>query len=258
MLLSSPRSEPPTALVRRRASRWACLIKQAGKVLVLLVLTHAGSAHALPGVESAASIRQAAEAFVRHGLPADAAKATVDVQGPAAGLRFPQCSDLRTAYFGAANPYGAQTVEVRCAAPQIWSLYLPVRVDRQQGVVVAARALQAGHALSAADLSTVQRDSTHLPPGAVGEAQLAVGQVLRYGVAAGQPIVQSMLTGPQLIHYGQPVSLVVQGMGVRLVALGQAMADGRVGQSVLVRNVQSGRMVSGVVDAQGQVVVPLN
>lgn len=225
---------------------------------MLLALTHAGSAHALPGVESAANIRQAVEDFVRQGLPAGAAKATVDVQGPAAGLRFPQCSDLRTAYFGAANPYGAQTVEVRCAAPQVWSLYLPVRVDRQQGVVVAARALQAGHALSAADLSTVQRDSTHLPPGAVSEAQLAVGQVLRYGVAAGQPIVQSMLTGPQLIHYGQPVSLVVQGMGVRLVALGQAMADGRVGQSVLVRNVQSGRMVSGVVDAQGQVVVPLN
>ena len=221
-------------------------------------LVWATAAWALPAVQSPASIRAAAEAFVRAGLPASAASAKIEVQGPAADLRFPLCSDLRTAYFGNANPYGAQTVEVRCTAPQVWSVYLPVRVDQQQGVVVAARALLAGHVLSRADLTTVERDSAHLPPGAVSDAQALVGQVLRYSVAAGQPLVQSMLTGPQLVHYGQPVSLVAQGMGVRLVALGQALAVGRVGQSVLVRNLQSGRVVSGVVDAQGQVVVPLN
>ncbi|MGA8009400.1 MAG: flagellar basal body P-ring formation chaperone FlgA [Thiomonas sp.] len=223
-----------------------------------LALTWAATVWALPAVESASSLRATVEAFVRAGLPAGADKVKIAVQGPAPGLRFPHCSDLRTAYFGNTNPYGAQTVEVRCAAPQVWSLYLPVRVDQQQGVVVVARALQAGHALTTADLTTVERDAAHLPPGAMGDAKALVGQVLRYSVAAGQPLVQSMLTGPQLVHYGQPVSLVAQGMGVRLVALGQAMADGRVGQSVLVRNVQSGRVVSGVVDAQGQVVVPLN
>ena len=215
------------------------------------------TAYAAPAPESPARIRAAVEAFVRAGLPAGGDQVTIDIQGPASGLRFPQCAELRTAYFGNPNPYGAQTVEVRCAAPNAWSLYLPVRVDRPQGVVVVARALQAGHVLTAADLTTVERDAAHLPPGAVNDAQALVGQVLRYSVAAGQPLVQSMLTGPQLVHYGQSVSLVAQGMGVRLVALGQAMADGRVGQSVLVRNVQSGRVVSGVVDAQGQVVVPL-
>ncbi|OYV32075.1 MAG: flagella basal body P-ring formation protein FlgA, partial [Thiomonas sp. 20-64-5] len=177
-----------------------------------LSLIGATAACALPAVQSPASIRAAVETFVRAGLPPAAAKAKIEVQGPAADLRFPQCADLRTAYFGNANPYGAQTVEVRCAAPQVWSLYLPVRVDQQQGVVVVARALQAGHVLSATDLTTVERDAAHLPPGAMNDAQAVVGQVLRYSVAAGQPLVQSMLTGPQLIHYGQPVSLVAQGM----------------------------------------------
>ncbi len=224
---------------------------------VLLALS-AALAAAMPAQQSAASIRAAVEAFVRAGLPATADKVRIDVQGPAPGLRFPQCDALHTAAFGNPNPFGAQTVEVRCLAPQAWTLYLPVRVDQQQGVVVVAKALQAGHVLTAADLTTVERDSARLPPGALGDASALVGQVLRFSVAAGQPLVPSMLTGPQLVHYGQPVSLVVQGMGVRLVALGQAMADGRVGQSVLVRNIQSGRVVSGVVDAQGQVVVPLN
>jgi flagella basal body P-ring formation protein FlgA len=226
-------------------------------VAAALVLSGTPAVCAQQPVQSPQSIRAAVEAFVRAGLPPAAADARIVVQGPAAGVRFPRCTELRTAYFGNPNVYGAQTVEVRCAAPQVWSLYLPVQVEQPQGVVVVSRALPAGHVLTAADLTTVERDTAQLPPGAVSNAQALVGQVLRYGVAAGQPLTQAMLTGPMLVHYGQMVSLVAQGMGVRLVALGQAMADGRVGQSVLVRNVQSGRVVSGVVDAQGQVVVPL-
>ncbi len=226
--------------------------------LAVVIATLAGDlAYGLPAAESNAAIRQAVETFIRQGLPAGTS-VTIDVDGPAPELRFPRCDHLSVAHFGPASAVGAQTVEVRCSAPRVWSLYLPVRVAQEQGVIVAARALQAGHVLSADDLSTVRRDTARLPPGTLMQTQAAVGQVLRYGVAAGQPIQQSMLTGPQLVHYGQPVSLVVQGMGIRLVALGQAMADGRVGQSVLVRNIQSGRMVSGVVDAQGQVVIPLN
>jgi len=224
----------------------------------LLCVASAAAARAVPAAENPQTIRAVVEAFVRAGLPPALAQARIDVQGPAPGLRFPRCDDLRAQAFGSPNPYGAQTVEVRCSAPKAWSLYLPVRVDQQQDVVVAARALPAGHVLSAADLTTLRRDAAQLPPGAAGSAQALVGQVLRYGVAAGQTLTQAMLTGPVLVHYGQPVSLVAQGMGVRLVALGQAMGDGRAGQSVLVRNPQSGRVVSGVVDAQGQVVVPLN
>jgi flagella basal body P-ring formation protein FlgA len=233
----------------RRGSRLAAFVLSA---------VYAAASWAVPATESPQTIRAVVEAFVRAGLPPALAQARIDVQGPAPGLRFPRCDDLRAQAFGNPNPYGAQTVEVRCHAPKAWSLYLPVRVDQQQEVVVAARALPAGHVLTASDLTTLRRDAAQLPPGAAGPAQALVGQVLRYGVAAGQTLTQAMLTGPVLVHYGQPVSLVAQGMGVRLVALGQAMGDGREGQSVLVRNPQSGRVVSGVVDAQGQVVVPLN
>ncbi|OZB48313.1 MAG: flagella basal body P-ring formation protein FlgA, partial [Thiomonas sp. 14-66-4] len=73
----------------------------------------------------------------------------------------------------------------------------------------------------------------------------------------GQSITQSMLAGPQLVHDGQSVSLVAQGQGVRLVALGKAMENGRQGQTILARNVQSGRVVSGVVDASGQILVAM-
>ncbi len=242
-------------LRRQRAVRRALV-----RALAAMALLGAGVAQASPApsaTEPAESIRGAVEGFVRAQLPGDAARARIDVQGPAPGLRFPRCEALRTRYFGTPDPYGAQTVEVRCAAPSAWVLYVPVRVDLPQTVLVARRALEAGHTLTADDLSAVERSRSSLPPGAEADSSLVVGQVLRFSVAAGQPIVQGMLTGPQLVRSGQSVDLVAIGPGVRLVALGQAMADGRVGQPVLVRNVQSGRVVTGVVNAQGEVVVQL-
>lgn len=207
--------------------------------------------------EPADHIRDVAEQFVRGRLPASSRDVRISVQGPADGLRFPRCTQLHARDFGPSNPFGAQTIEVVCAAPQAWSLYLPVQVTQAQGAVVAARALSAGHVLTEADLTVVQRNLANLPSGALTEAKLAVGQVLQYSVAAGQSITQSMLAGPQIVHYGQSVSIVALGQGVRLVALGKAMEGGRQGQTILARNVQSGRVVSGVVDANGQILVAM-
>ena len=206
--------------------------------------------------ESAQVLREAAQDYVRRHLPAGAATAAVRVRAGEVPAHFPRCAAGRLSEqaFGNPNPYGAQTVELRCDAPQAWSVYLPVAVDWPQQVVVAAHALAPGHTLSDADLQVVQRDRTSLPPGAVQNESEATGRVLRRGVAAGQSITDDMLAGPQLVHYGQAVSLIAEGDGVRLVALGVALQDGSQGQSVLVRNAQSGKVVSGVVDANGDVI----
>ena len=207
--------------------------------------------------EPAASIRQVVEHFVRSRLPQQSQDARITVQGPAQGLHFPRCGHLQASDFGAANPFGAQTVQVACLAPRVWSLYLPVQVAWPQGAVVAARALGAGHVLTESDLALVQRDLSSLPAGVITKPAQAIGRVLQYGVAAGQSVTQGMLAGPQLIHYGQSVSLVALGQGVRLVALGTAMGNGRQGQTILARNVQSGKVVTGIVDGAGQIMVAM-
>ena len=236
----------------RHLARWAAFM-----LLVAPLGLNLAAAKQVTAWESGDSIRQVVEQFVRSRLPEASRDARITVQGPAAGLHFPRCARLQAQNFGAANPFGAQTVEVSCAAPQAWSLYLPVQVAMPQGAVVAARALSAGHVLVEADLAVVQRDLASLPSGALTAPASAIGQVLQYSVAAGQSITQSMLAGPQLVHDGQSVALVAQGQGVRLVALGKAMENGRQGETILARNVQSGRVVSGVVDASGQILVAM-
>ena len=209
--------------------------------------------------EPGASIRAAAEHFVRAQLPLSMrARARIRVDGPAPALRFPRCARLHAQAFGTAGLFGPQTVEVICAAPKPWSLYLPVQVDTPQGAVLALHALDAGHVLRADDLTLAQRDLASLPAGTLDDLRQGVGQVLRYSVAAGQAITRAMLRGPRLVHAGQSVPLIALAPGVRLSALGVAMQDGSQGQTVMARNAQSGRIVHGVIDAAGEVVVEGN
>ncbi len=221
--------------------------------------TASTSTSALSRWESPAAMSDAAERFVREHLPAGAAADHVRVRAGRIAARFPACAaqHLVALPFGNPSPYGAQTVQLRCEAPQVWSVYLQVSVDWPQQVVVAAHAISPGHTLEPSDLQVLERDRAGLPPGALQSESQADGRVLRFGVAAGQSITQSMLSGPRLIHYGQAVSLIAEGDGVRLVALGIALQDGSQGQTVLVRNAQSGKVVSGVVDARGDVVAAL-
>ncbi len=230
---------------------------------LLVSAAHAAPVHGasaaqarLPQWESPGALRAAAVAFVRQHLPSGAGRASVRIHPGVVPAYFPRCAagSLRAQAFGDPNPYGAQTVQLRCLAPQAWSVYLPVQVDWPQSVVVAAHALEAGHTLVAGDLQIVQRNRAALPPGALRSERLAEGRVLRFGVGAGQSLTEAMLAGQRLVRYGQAVSLVAEGDGVRLVALGIALQDGSQGQTILVRNAASGRVVSGVVDAQGDVV----
>ncbi len=206
--------------------------------------------------ENPEQIRGAVAAFVKAHLPGNAAQAHVAVQGPAPGLRFPACRQMRMGFFGYSNPYGNQTVAVTCTTPSAWTIYIPVQLVMNQAVVVAARPLGAGTVLAADDLSIIRRNASNLAGSAVVDPQLAVGQVLRFGVAAGQPILASMLDAPEVVHAGQEITLIAEGDGVRISTIAKAMENGRPGQTILVRNNSSGKVIRGTVDQAGAVLVP--
>jgi len=220
------------------------------------ILLTAALAQADSPWENPEQIRGAVAAFVKAHLPANAVQAQIVVQGPAAGLRFPACGRMRMGFFGYGNPYGSQTVAVSCTAPSPWTIYIPVQLVMNQAVVVAARPLGAGTVLAADDLSIIQRNASNLAGSAVVNPQLAVGQVLRFGVAAGQPILASMLDAPEVVHAGQEITLIAEGDGVRISTIAKAMENGRPGQTILVRNNSSGKVIRGTVDRAGAVLVP--
>ena len=225
--------------------------------LFVLLLPWAAWAASLPW-ESPERIRAVAESFIRAHEPQAARGSRIVVQAPAAEIHFPRCADLQAGFFGQGNPFGSMTIMVRCSAPQAWTVYLPAQVVMEQRVVVAARPLEAGKILAPADLALVKSNTGQLGANAVLSPEAIVGKVLRYNVGVGQPVLENMLLQPEIIRYGQAVTLVAMGAGIRLTALGSAMENGRTGQNILVRNIQSGKVVRGTVDADGQVVVATN
>lgn len=245
----------PGSASARASSRWAAAM--VGLFLGLAFLCAAAPA-AAGAWQSLDVVRQAVQTHTRAAL-GQGGEVEVILDGPPPDLHLPACDEpLRTRDLGLAPASGPRTVEVACPGRPSWIIYVPVRVRTRVAALVAARALGAGQVLRAEDLRAVPAEQTALPPSALSKPEEAVGRVLRYAVSAGQPLTAPMLTGAQMVRSGQAVAIVAEGAGVRLVATGVAMENGREGQSILARNSQSGRVVSGVVGAQGEILVSVS
>ncbi|WP_248886189.1 flagellar basal body P-ring formation chaperone FlgA [Acidithiobacillus acidisediminis] len=203
--------------------------------------------------EGAASIKGAVMAFVQKHLPEAAVGSEIRVDVPATSVSFPTCTALQLAYFGYANPFGNQTVAVHCQSPQSWTLYVPVQIQQGRQILIAAHSLSAGTILSRADFDVSEANPGELSGTPVNTPEQVIGQRLRFGVMAGQPLLLSMLQSRNLVHAGQMVTVIAEGDGVRIATVAQAIEDGRDGQSILVRNVQSGRVLHAIVTSTGNV-----
>ena len=91
-------------------------------------------------------------------------------------------------------------------------------------------------------------------PVALG-AEDVVGLVARRTLLPGQSIPINALAAPRVVRAGARVKMVYIDGGLEIVAGGSALQDGAVGQSVQVRNDDSGVTISGRVRADGTVQV---
>ena len=95
---------------------------------------------------------------------------------------------------------------------------------------------------------------TYSGPVALG-AEDVVGMVARRTLLPGQSIPINALAAPRAVRAGSAVKLVYVDGGLEITAVGSALQDAAVGQTVQVRNDDSGVTVSGRVRADGAVQV---
>jgi flagella basal body P-ring formation protein FlgA len=91
-------------------------------------------------------------------------------------------------------------------------------------------------------------------PVALGSEDI-VGMVARRTLLPGQSIPINALAAPRAVRAGSPVKLIYLDGGLEITTVGSALQDGVVGQSVQVRNDDSGVTVSGRVRPDGAVQV---
>lgn len=136
-----------------------------------------------------------------------------------------------------------------------------IQVLLLQELTVTARALSAGEPIAPGDIKLVRRGVTEQDM--VRAAGNVVGRKLRRGVPSGAVIQSSDLSpkkiedeNPPLIRRGDVVTLVARSGRIRVSSsAGEAMQTGHLGERIHVRNVNSKRVVAGVVASGTEVEV---
>ena len=97
-------------------------------------------------------------------------------------------------------------------------------------------------------------EEIEMQTGAVARMRSAlVGKMARRTLLPGRAIALAAIDNPRLVIIGTEVKLIYSEGGLRIVTSGAALQDGAVGDTVKVRNSDSGVTVSGLVQADGTV-----
>lgn len=144
---------------------------------------------------------------------------------------------------------------VSCSAPTPWSIYVPAQIRLYRPVVVANRALSRGDTVGPNDVILEERDV--LSPGASPLLRLedAIGLSARRTIPANSVLGTNVVEQPVLVHRGDRVSVTSRAGSIAVRTTGEALADGRSGERIRVRNLASEKVIEATVTGPGTVEV---
>ncbi len=122
--------------------------------------------------------------------------------------------------------------------------------------VVAAKDISAGETLTSENLQVVEVESVRP---AEGPFAPPLGMVARHDIRKGLEVRDNLVRAPRqavVIKRGQGVEMRIEGKNFAVRAAGQALEDGKPGQFIKVRNIDTRRIIVGKVMPDG-VVVPV-
>lgn len=221
-------------------------------VIWLLVLSPVWAAAPSGALQSHAGIHDVAAAFVLAQTADLPGHVNVKVDDIDRRVVRPACPNLEAFLPPGSRLLGNSMVGVRCPGKSGWSLYIPIHVKVNVGMLIANHPLPQGQVLRAEDISTQDGELTQM--GILTAPEQAVGQVLKYGIGAGQVLRRDMLRPPYMIKQGQTVHLQVEGAGFNIRSEGRALNNASEGQNVQVK-AASGKVLSGKALSEGVVEV---
>ena len=120
-------------------------------------------------------------------------------------------------------------------------------------IVVPAHDIARGEVLDEQDLDYANIAPQRFRTGLVTAFADLEGREARRALRAGDPVRSDDVRRPVLVTKGSTVTMVFSTPGITLTAVGRAMSEGGLGESVVVQNPVSFRQVSCVVTGAGEV-----
>ncbi len=225
-------------------------------VYVALLALFAISTHAETSLQSLSEIESAVRSFVAAARPTGTAEIRVTVGRLDPRLRLVKCpNSLILENNSSTSMLGNSAVKVRCEGAAAWSIFVPVHIKERRVALVAARDLAPNHLLSEADLmpADVWIDNPRVQIAA--DATSLIGKLLPRGLAAGGTIPLQQLRSARTVRRGSTVTLAMSHGALAVRMSGLAMQDGGVGDVIQARNNHSKRVVEGVIQADGVILV---
>jgi flagella basal body P-ring formation protein FlgA len=222
-----------------------------------LLLSTLGVAANTESSQSHASIRAAAE---QHAI--DQAeemlqgRPVVKVGRLDSRLKLAECDRQLTAFDSPNGLSGGRgVVGVRCEGSTPWKIYVPVNVALMAEVVVTKTPVVRGQSLAAEDLVLREMDVASERKAVFKRIEDAVGLRSKRTLQAGSLLHAGLLKRAKLIRRGNQVEILATIDGLQVRMRGKAMADGGRGDRIQVKNMRSGRLVTGTVTGHGVIEV---
>lgn len=138
------------------------------------------------------------------------------------------------------------------------SLRLSGQVTEMTEVPVLRSRMENGQVITAQDITYRKVRADRIPANVLTDASALIGRTPRRAVQAGQHIRANDILIPQDVQRNDMVTMVVNHGGMLLTTTGQAMESGARGDVIGVRNLQSKRVVRGVIVGPGEVHMLVN
>jgi flagella basal body P-ring formation protein FlgA len=209
-------------------------------------------------VQSIESIQAAAEKEVRALLPQSKARYYVTAARLDPRLRLAQCAAPLEAFVQNNSMLGARsTIGVRCGAQAQWTIYVGVNVETEASILVLRRALARRSPVAPDDVELQTRRLPGIESGFINDLGTLSGRRLRRALPAGSPLTAEELVPDVLVRRGQQVTLLASNGSIEIRAQGHALTEGGASDRIRVQNVNSLKVVEGVVENAGTVRVGL-
>lgn len=148
---------------------------------------------------------------------------------------------------------GNISVKAACNSGKVWSVHVPAQVTIYREIPIAVRDIMRGEVISQTHISTNVVDVSSIRQAFLDDTQAIVGKEAKRNIGSGEPFRTALLDAPTAVKRGELVTLESLAGSIKVSSAGTAMADGRVGQKIRVRNNSSERIISGIVISQGLV-----
>jgi flagellar basal body P-ring formation protein FlgA len=148
---------------------------------------------------------------------------------------------------------GNINVKAQCKTGQTWSVHVPAQVSIYRQIPLALRDIARGEQISQEHITTGLVNISAIRQGFLPDENAIVGKEAKRNISMGEPFKTAVLDAPTAVKRGEMVTLESLAGGIKVSSTGTALADGRIGQTVRVRNNSSERIISGVVMSQGLV-----